>query len=133
MQKFDFFMTGQFDAAAIRQMREQADKPQALFAIGQRLRETRKNRCLARSTVAARCGVSADQLGRFEHGMSDIGFVALEKYCGAVDADIAALLAPHMEKNADAVRTVIELARSWTGAGKSLSIEDVIGIAAAAP
>lgn len=127
--KFEFFVTGKFDAAEIQAMRDQADKPKALFEIGQHLREKRRAADLRRGAVAARCGVSADQLGRFEHGARDIGFEALDKYCGVVGIDAKILLASYLGKDAG---VVVELARSWIGQGKSLSVEEVIAIGGSA-
>lgn len=131
MKKVDFFMTSKFDAAEIQKMREQVDKPKVLFDIGQRLRMIRKNQNRERSALAVRCGVSADQLGRFEHGMRDIGFAALDRYSDELGVDLCALLSPYLGGDAAAARVVVDLARGWVGEGKALSIEDVVGIAAA--
>ncbi|GEM_PF-4342451 len=131
MKKFDFFVTGKFDAAEIREMREKADKPRVLFEIGQQLRTRRQALKLERSAAAARCGLGADRLARFEHGAADVGFETLEKYCFVLGVDVNALLLPLIGGDADAARVLLDLARTWTSEGKPLTIADVIGIAGA--
>ena len=124
----DFFKTGKFSAAELADMRASANKPRALYELGQHLRKARQTARFDRAAVAARCGVAADQLGRFEHGAADIGFTALDRYCELLALDIQAVLLPHMNDDADAVRAVVELARSWTGAGKQLPIGEILGV-----
>ena len=129
MTKFNCFVTGRFDAAEIQAMRDKADKPKALFEIGQHLRHRRKMLDLPRSAVAARCDVSDDQLGRFEHGAGDIGFAAFDKVCALLGVDVKILLLSFMGQH---TAVVVDLARSWIGQGKTLSVEEVISIGASA-
>lgn len=130
MKKFDFFVTGKFDAAEIQAMREKADKPKALFEIGQHLRNRRQVLDLSRAAVAARCGLGADQLGRFEHGASDIGFEALDRVCVLLGVDAKVLLRSFLGQNAG---VIVDLARSWIAQGKTLSVEEIVAIGASAP
>lgn len=123
----NFFKTGKFSAAELADMRAKANKPRSLYDIGQQLRKQRQTARLDRAAVAARCGVSADQLGRFEHGAADIGFAALDRYCALLALRLEDVLESSLGGDDGALRAVIELARSWAAQGKPLSIAEVLG------
>jgi len=123
---FQSFATGLFTQADLQGLRDMSGKSETLLALGQQLRQVRKDALLERNTVAARCGINAERLGRFEHGMSDMDFQSLEKLCALLGLDVFDLLSGHMKMKAETARTLINLARSWTGNGKPLSVEDLI-------
>lgn len=125
---FQSFATGLFSAADLQGLRDLSGKPETLLALGQQLRKARKDAQLERNTVAARCGINVERLGRFEHGMSDMDFQSLEKLCDLLRIDVCELLSAHMKMKAETARTLINLARSWTGGGKPLSVEDLISM-----
>lgn len=125
---FQSFATGLFTEADLQNLREKSGKPDALLAIGQCLRQARKAAALERGDLAARCGLNADRLGRFEHGASDMDFQSLAKLCDALGMDVAALLGEHMKMRPETVATLINIARSWTSSGKLLSVEDLIAM-----
>lgn len=123
---FQSFATGMFSAADLQGLREKSGKSETLLALGQQVRKARKDAQLERNAVAARCGINAERLGRFEHGMSDMDFQSLEKLCGLLGLDVYDLLSVHMQMKVDTARTLINLARSWTGNGKPLTVEALI-------
>lgn len=122
------FKTGKFSAAELAEMRAKADKPRVLYDLGQQLRKARQAARLDRAAVAARCDVAADQLGRFEHGAADIGFAALDRYCVQLGLDLETVLLPYLNNDAEAVRGIVGLARSWAGAGKPVAIDEILGV-----
>ena len=123
----NLFKTGKFNAAELAEMRAKANKPRSLYDIGQHLRKQRQAARLDRAHVAARCGVAADQLGRFEHGAADIGFAALDRYCELLALRLEDVLESSLGGDVGAMRAVVELARSWAAQGKPLSIAEVLG------
>jgi transcriptional regulator with XRE-family HTH domain len=123
---YKHFTTGVFSANELQNMRERTGKPEVLLAIGQEMRRIRKDREIERKSLAGRIGVSGDQFARFEHGLFDIGFAALDRLCAELNVDMNLLLAPHLALDTERVGTLVGLARSWETSGRHLSIIDVI-------
>lgn len=123
---YQSFATGVFTLAELRKQQEQAAKSANLVALGQRIRARRRGLELDRRQLAERCGIAADRLGRFEHGLSDIDFISLDKLCHLLNMDTVSLLAEFMHVDRDKAQVTIDLARPWAQRDKPLMVADLI-------
>jgi len=121
------FQTGMFRVDELESKRCTAGKSETLFILGARLRAARKQLGYDRKDIAARCGTSPDELGRFEHALGDINFSTLKQLCELFKLNMLQLLSDCMDVPRETVQSIVNISDAWTG--KPLKVEDVLNFA----